>query len=71
MYPSIADRMQKKIAALAPPTMKINISTHPGRQYLAWIGGSVMGSLSTFPEMCTSKQDYGDPGPTVIHHRCL
>ena len=30
MYPGIADRMQKEITALAPPAMKINISTHPG-----------------------------------------
>ena len=26
MYPGIADRMQKEISALAPPTMKIKVS---------------------------------------------
>ena len=71
MYPGITNRMQKEITALAPPTMNINVSTHPGRKYLAWIGGSVMGSLSTFPEMCTSKQDYDESGPTVIHRKCF
>ena len=27
MYPGIADRMQKEITALAPPTMKIKVHT--------------------------------------------
>ena len=71
MYPGIADRMQKEIADLAPDTVKIKVSTHPGRKYLAWIGGSVISSLSTFPEMCVSKQDYDDSGPAVIHRKCL
>ena len=71
MYPDIADRMQKEIADLAPDTVKVKVTTDPGRKYLAWIGGSIMGSLSSFPEMCVSKQDYDDSGPTVIHHKCL
>ncbi len=28
MYPGIADRMQKEVSALAPPTMKIKVSCH-------------------------------------------
>merc|ERR1712113_152803 len=28
MFPGIADRMQKEISALAPPTMKIRLSHH-------------------------------------------
>ena len=57
MFPGIADRMQKEITALAPPTMKIKIIAPPERKYAAWIGGSILGSLSTFPEMWISKQE--------------
>jgi len=38
MYPGIADRMQKEITALAPPTMKIKIIAPPERKYSVWIG---------------------------------
>jgi actin-related protein len=35
MYPGIADRMQKEITALAPPTMKIKIVAPPERKTIA------------------------------------
>merc|ERR1712241_602724 len=46
MYPGIADRMQKEITALAPSTIKIKIIAPPERKYSAWIGGSILASLS-------------------------
>ena len=36
MYPGIADRMQKEITNLAPPTMKIKIIAPPERKYSVW-----------------------------------
>ena len=42
MFPGIADRMQKEISALAPPTMKIKIIAPPERKYSVWIGGSML-----------------------------
>ena len=51
MYPGIADRMQKEITSLAPPTMKIKIIAPPERKYSVWIGGSILASLSTFQQV--------------------
>eukprot|EP00117_Sycon_ciliatum_P036440 scpid102897/ scgid27433/ Actin-3, muscle-specific len=51
MYPGIADRMQKEISALAPSSEKVKIIAPPERKYAAWIGGSIMASLSTFQQM--------------------
>ncbi|CAO2622544.1 Actin, cytoplasmic 1 [Lemmus lemmus] len=48
MYPGIANQMQMEISALAPSTMKIKIIAPPERKYSAWIGGSILASLSTF-----------------------
>merc|ERR1719322_1837591 len=42
MFPGIADRMQKEITALAPPTMKIKIIAPPERKYSVWIGGAMI-----------------------------
>merc|ERR1712174_97918 len=77
MFPGIADRMQKEITALAPPTMKIKIIAPPERKYSVWIGGSILASLSTFQQMWISKQEYDESGPSIVHRnpkmllRCL
>ncbi|KAK0654788.1 actin family [Cercophora newfieldiana] len=36
-----------------------------------WIGGSVLGSLSTMEEMWVTKQDYEEVGAEVVAWRCL
>jgi actin-related protein len=71
MYPGIADRMQKEITALAPPTMKIKIIAPPERKYSVWIGGSILASLSTFQQMWISKQEYDEAGPSIVHRKCF
>ncbi|XP_078691638.1 actin, cytoskeletal-like isoform X2 [Branchiostoma floridae x Branchiostoma belcheri] len=71
MFPGIADRMQKEIAALAPSTMKIKIIAPPERKYSVWIGGSILGSLSTFQQMWISKQEYDESGPSIVHRKCF
>jgi len=71
MFPGIADRMQKEITGLAPPTMTIKIIAPPERKYSVWIGGSILASLSTFPQMLISKQEYDEEGPSVVHRKCF
>ncbi|MBP0014408.1 MAG: hypothetical protein J7540_21345 [Roseofilum sp. SID2] len=71
MFPGIADRMQKEISALAPPTMKIKIIAPPERKYSVWIGGSILASLSTFQQMWISRQEYEESGPSIIHRKCF
>jgi actin-related protein len=38
---------KKELTALAPSTMKIKVIVPPERKYSDWIGGSILGSLST------------------------
>lgn len=71
LYPGIADRMQKEIAALAPPTMKIKIIAPPEREHSVWIGGSILTSLSTFQQMWISAQEYAESGPSIVHRKCF
>uniref|UniRef100_H2MSI4 Uncharacterized protein n=1 Tax=Oryzias latipes TaxID=8090 RepID=H2MSI4_ORYLA len=70
MLSGIADRMQKEITALAPPTMNIDISAPPDRKYSVWLGGSIMASLPTFQQMWISKQEYEESGPGIVHRKC-
>ena len=71
MFPGIADRMQKEITVLAPPTVKIKIIAPPDRKYSVWIGGSILASLSTFQHMWITKQEYDESGATIVHRKCF
>ncbi|KAI9863871.1 MAG: actin [Trichoglossum hirsutum] len=71
MYPGIADRMQKEVTALAPYSVRVKIIAPIERKYSAWIGGSIMASLSTFWRMLISKQEYDESGPSIVHRKCF
>ncbi|KAG5873000.1 hypothetical protein JTB14_024158 [Gonioctena quinquepunctata] len=71
MFPGIADRIQKEIAALAPASMKIKIIAPPERKYSVWIGGSILASLTTFQQMWISKSEYEEAGPVIVHRKCF
>ena len=83
LFPGIADRVQREITALAPPTVMINTVTAPDRIYSAsiggrdrriysaLIGGSILASLSTFQQIWISKQEYDESGPSIVHRKCF
>ena len=71
MFPGIADRLHKEVAALVPATQKIKIIAPPERKYSVWIGGSILSSLSTFGQMWISKQEYDEAGPSIVHRKCF
>jgi len=71
MFPGIADRMLKEVEALAPSSMKIKIIAPPERKYSAWIGGSILASLSAFQPMWISKQEYDESGPSIVQRKCF
>ncbi|KAJ7447030.1 actin 2 [Mycena galericulata] len=71
MFPGIADRMQKELTMLAPPSVKVKIYAPPERKYSVWIGGSILSSLSTFQNLWCSKQEYDECGAGIVHRKCF
>lgn len=71
MYPGIAARMQKEIAALVPPLMKmkVKIIASPERKYSPFFGSNYF-NLESFNYRWISKQEYEEFGPNIIHWRC-
>jgi len=63
------DRVAKDLTALVPKSVKV-ISA-PERKYNTWIGGSVLGSLSTFQGYFITKAEYEEAGPTIVHRKCF
>ena len=41
------------------------------RQYSAWIGGSVLASMSNFESKCITKEEYDEYGPIMVHRKCF
>jgi actin-related protein len=56
MYPGIAERLQKELAALAPSNMRVRVRAYPERKFSVWMGGSVLASLSSFNHLWISKE---------------
>ena len=71
MFPGIVERMEKELTSLVLGSEKINIIAPPNHKHSAWIGGSILASLSTFQQMWISKQDYDETGPSIVHHKCF
>ena len=70
MYEGLADRLNKEITALAPPTMKVKIVAPPERKYAVWVGGSILASLATFPQMVITKDEFEEAGAWIVHRKC-
>eukprot|EP01043_Picozoa_sp_COSAG02_P002432 COSAG02_NODE_56_length_43700_cov_33.650765_3_plen_311_part_00 len=79
MFPGLADRLQKTVQALAPPTMRIKAfaPSKPGNS--AWVGGSMLCSSEFDPlipasarySMFITHEEYNEHGPCIVHRNCF
>ena len=67
MFEGLAERLKKEITALAPQTMNVKVVAPPKRKYAAWVGGTIVASLTTFPKMVITKAEYEETGPSIVH----
>jgi actin len=70
MFPGFPERIEQEITRLAPERMNIKVVASPERKHLAWIGGSILASLATFPQMVITREEYNDAGPGIVHQKC-
>jgi actin len=59
MFEGFEERLKKEMINLLPSTVKVSIISPQERKYSAWIGGSILASLSTFQGLWISKEEYG------------
>lgn len=71
MFPGVAQRMEKELQRLAPVHARIKVVAPRDRNLSAWIGGSILASLTTFQQMWISKAEYDEDGPAIVHRKCL
>lgn len=69
LFQGFGDRLLNEVKKLAPKDIKIKITAPPERKYSAWMGGSILASLSTFKDLWVTRQEYEEDGCSVIHRK--
>jgi len=67
----LEERLLKEITALAPASVKPKIIAIPERHYAAFIGASILSSMSTFQDLWITKDEYDETGPSIVHRKCI
>lgn len=71
MFKGFPERLEKEVRKIAPEMFKPNVKViaNPDRKYAAWIGGSILSSLSAFENMFITKEEYDQQGAAIIHQK--
>lgn len=71
VFRGFEQRLKQELEKKVAPSVEVRIMAPQGRKYSAWIGGSILASLSIFQDLWVSKEEYDEYGPTVVHRKCL
>jgi actin-related protein len=69
MINDFGDRLQKEVQALAPSTQSIKVTEPYERAVASWIGGSIVGSLTSFQEQAVKRSEYEEYGSNIVHRK--
>uniref|UniRef100_A0AAQ5X940 Actin-related protein 3 n=1 Tax=Amphiprion ocellaris TaxID=80972 RepID=A0AAQ5X940_AMPOC len=53
---------------IKPKPMEVQVVTHHMQRYAVWFGGSMLASTPEFSQVCHSKKDYDEIGPSICRH---
>ena len=71
MITGIAERIEKEVIALAPPSMKICVKAPPQRRDSVYAGASVLGTQEFFfNNMMITRQEFQEQGENIINRKC-
>jgi len=71
MFTGMTARIERELKILAPSSTRIRVIAPPDRHNSAWLGGSIMSSVSSFQSAWISKEEYDETGPDVVHRKCV
>ncbi|KAJ6232827.1 actin-7-related [Anaeramoeba flamelloides] len=70
LFDGMKERLQQEIQKLAPKTVSVKVASSEERKYAAWIGASILTSLSTFEDRWILKKEYNESGAAIVHKKC-
>jgi len=71
MASGLPERLLKEVRGISPPHTTLRLSATPERANAAWVGGSILASLSTFKGMYTTKERWREEGERCMRDSML
>ena len=65
----LVPRLEHELGKINPKIRSVRAPDN--RMYSAWIGGSILGSLSTLDSMYATIDEYADYGGRIINQKCF
>lgn len=70
---NLVNGILNRVSNLAPPNAKVkpvSVCQHSEREYLSWIGGSIVTSLSAFQSYWIGREEYQSVGAAILERKC-
>lgn len=69
MLSGFTERMTDEMSHIMPEGESFKVISPSDRKYSAWIGGSILASLSTFKDFLVTKAEYQEHGINIIFRK--
>ena len=72
-FENTPQRLERELSTMVPAMFKVKVvASHPTeRKNSAWLGGSILGSLSTLENMIIWKKEYEEYGTSILQRKCI
>jgi len=70
MFQGFGERLLSELRKLSPRDIRIKIFAPRTRITSAWVGGSILSSLSTFKKLWVSSKEWDEQGKRAIYKKC-
>ncbi|KAG9473042.1 hypothetical protein GDO78_015321 [Eleutherodactylus coqui] len=71
LFTGINLRLTKELTSMVPADCHVKVSAPPEPMLAAWMGGSIVSSLSTFQQMWVTKSEFQEIGPNIVRRKCF
>ncbi|XP_030076995.1 actin-85C-like [Microcaecilia unicolor] len=71
LFPGMAERIAKEMKKALPVTTPLKVYAPSERKTSAWMGGSILSSLSAFQQMWVTAAEFNEIGPNIVHRKCF
>ncbi|XP_067878799.1 actin-like [Heterodontus francisci] len=71
LLPGFGQRLGAELRKLSSRGARVEVTAAPYRGISAWVGGSILASLSSFQSLWIPRQQYDEMGPYIIHRKCF
>ena len=71
MFAGLPERLEAELQLRTPGAKRPKIAARRERKHAAWVGASMLGSLSVMSQMWVSKEEYDETGPLIVNRKCF